>query len=195
MISDQMAGRSRVAWSADGKKIAMVTKVGTGRQIDVITLAGPSAPLQLTNDSSAKDDPAWCGTRVGFWSDRTGTQQIYTVDATTPGGSTIQVTKETHDVNDPSFSPDCTQMAYTDQPNKTERHLWITPANGQGKARQLTSNVTRDMDATWSPKNGTWIAFARGSTEQPSIWAIRADGKDERRISPAGQYMAHPDWS
>jgi Tol biopolymer transport system component len=194
MITNQMAARSRVAWSPDGKKIAILAKVGTGRQIDVVTLSNPNSPLQLTNDSSQKDDPAWCGTRVGFWSNRTGTQQIYTVDASKTGGSAIQVTKVDHDVNDPSFSPDCTQMAYTDQPNNTDRHLWITAANGLGTARQLTSDATRDMDATWSP-NGAWIAFARGATEQPSIWAIRAKGKDERRLSPAGKYMAHPDWS
>jgi serine/threonine protein kinase/Tol biopolymer transport system component len=194
MITSQMAGRSRVAWSPDGKKIAIVAKAGTGRQIAVVTLANPNTPLQLTNDGSGKDDPAWCKTRVGFWSDRSGTQQIYTVDATKPGGPAIQVTKADHDVNDPSFSPDCTQMAYTDQPTKNDRHLWITAANGQGTPRQLTSDATRDMDATWSP-NGAWIAFARGATEQPSVWAIRTNGKDEKRLSPAGRYMAHPDWS
>jgi serine/threonine protein kinase/Tol biopolymer transport system component len=194
MITNQMAGRNRVAWSPDGKQIAIVEKVGTGRQISVVTLSNPNAPLRLTNDGSEKDDPAWCKTRVGFWSNRSGTQQIYTVDASKPGGTAIQVTKADHDVNDPSFSPDCTQMAYTDQPNKNDRHLWITPANGLGTPRQLTSNATRDMDATWSP-NGAWIAFARGATEQPSVWAIRVDGKDERRLSPTGKYMAHPDWS
>ena len=194
MITSQLSGRSRVAWSPDGKKIAIVAKVGAGRQIDVITLSSPSTPLQLTNDDSGKDDPAWCGNRVGFWSDRSGSQQIYTVDASKAGGPAIQVTKAGHDVNDPSFSPDCKQMAYTDQPNKTDRHLWITAANGLGTPRQLTSDATRDMDATFSP-NGAWIAFARGTTEQPSVWAIRVNGKDERQISPNGKYMAHPDWS
>ncbi|MDN3359663.1 protein kinase [Actinomadura sp. DC4] len=194
MITNQMSGRSRVAWSPDGKRIAFLAKVGTGRQIDVVTLSNPSALLQLTNDNSGKDDPAWCGSRVGFWSDRTGTQQIYTVDANKAGGPAIQVTKADHDVNDPSFSPDCKQMAYTDQPAKTDRHLWITAANGLGTPRQLTSDATRDMDATWSP-NGAWIAFARGATEKPSIWAIRTNGKDEQQISPKNQFMAHPDWS
>jgi len=194
MITNQLAGRSRVAWSPDGKQIAIVARVGTGRQIDVVTLSNPNAPLQLTNDASEKDDPAWCGTRVGFWSDRSGTQQIYTVDARKAGGAAIQVTKVDHNVNDPAFSPDCTQMAYTDERTKADRHLWITAANGLGTPRQLTSNATRDMDATWSP-DGAWIAFARGTTERPSVWAIRANGRDERRISPADGYMAHPNWS
>jgi predicted Ser/Thr protein kinase len=195
MITAQMAGRSRVAWSPDGKKIAFVAKVGTGRQIDVVTVADPGSLLQLTTDDTFKDDPAWCGSRVAFWSRRTGgTQQIYTVDATTPGKARTQVTNVDHDVNDPSFSPDCTQMAYTDQPSKDARHIWITTADGKGPARPLTSDSTRDMDATWSP-DGTWIAVARGATAFPSIWAIRVKDRHEQRISPEQGYMAHPDWS
>lgn len=195
MITAQMAGRSRVAWSPDGKKIAFVAKVGTGRQIDVVTVADPGSLLQLTTDDTFKDDPAWCGSRVAFWSRRTGgTQQIYTVDATTPGKGRTQVTNVDHDVNDPSFSPDCRQMAYTDQPSKDARHIWITTADGKGPARPLTSDSTRDMDATWSP-DGTWIAIARGATAYPGIWAIRVTDRHEQRISPKQGYMAHPDWS
>ncbi len=193
LVSDQMAGRSRVAWSPDGSRVAMLTKVGTGRQIDVVTLSDKSL-RQLTNDASQKDDPAWCGDRIAFWSNKTGTQQIYTVDAKTANSPMTPVTSLDHDVNDPAFSPDCTQMAYTDQPDKTQRHLWITTSDGKGPARQLTSDATRDMDATWSP-NGKWIAFARGTTELPVVWAIRVSDKYEQQLSPDGKYMAHPDWA
>ncbi|HZE31388.1 MAG TPA: hypothetical protein VE198_08125, partial [Actinoallomurus sp.] len=179
----------------DGKKLAFVAKVGAERQIDVVTVASPHSLLQLTMDDALKDDPAWCGSRVAFWSKRTGgTQTIYTTDAAIPGKDRTQVTDVPHDVNDPSFSPDCGQMAYTDQPTKDERHIWITTADGKGPARQLTSDSTRDMDATWSP-DGTWIAVARGATALPSIWAIRVKDGHEQRISPQQGNMAHPDWS
>jgi Tol biopolymer transport system component len=199
MITNMMSGRSRVAWSPDGKKIAFVAKVGTGRQIDVVSVAAPHTLLQLTSDNAFKDDPAWCGKRVAFWSKPTGGfQTIYTIDAarpeTNPATDRVQVTNVSHDVNDPSFSPDCKQMAYTDQRSTADRHIWITTADGKGPAKQLTSNSTRDMDATWSP-DGTWIAVARGSTELPSIWAIRVKDGHEQRISPDKGYMAHPDWS
>jgi Tol biopolymer transport system component len=195
MLNSQMAGRGRVAWSPDGKKIAFVAKAGAGRQIDVITIASPASPLQLTSDDTLKDDPAWCGSRVAFWSKATGgTQTIYTVDAATPGKGRVQVTNFDHDVNDPAFSPDCKQMAYTDQPTKGARHIWITTADGKGPAGQLTSNGTRDMDATWSP-DGTWIAVVRGATALPSIWAVRVADHHEQRISPQQDNVAHPDWS
>jgi Tol biopolymer transport system component len=195
MVNNQMAGRGRVAWSPDGKKIAFVAKAGAGRQIDVVTVASPQSPLRLTSDDTFKDDPAWCGNRVAFWS-RTdgGTQTIFTVDAATPGKDRVQVTNVDHDVNDPSFSPDCKQMAYTDQPTKDARHIWITTADGKGSPRQLTSNSTRDMDATWTP-DGNWIAVARGTTALPSIWAVRVSDHHEQRISPQQKNMAHPDWS
>jgi hypothetical protein len=194
LITDQMAMRNRVAWSPDGKKIAIVAKAGGIRQISVVTVSAPHSLVQLTADGSEKDDPAWCGDRVAFWSKRTGTQQIYTVDARTPKTATTQVTNADHDVNDPAFSPDCTQMAYTDQPTKDARHIWVTAADGRGRPRRLTTDATRDMDPTWSP-NGTWIAFARGVTPQPSIWAIRVADRHEQRLSPTGQNVGHPDWS
>jgi Tol biopolymer transport system component len=195
MLNNQMAGRGRVAWSPDGKKIAFVAKAGAGRQIDVITIASPSSPLRLTTDDTLKDDPAWCGNRVAFWSKATGgTQTIYTVDAATPGKGRVQVTNLDHDVNDPAFSPDCKRMAYTDEPTKGTRHIWITTADGKGPASQLTSNGTRDMDATWSP-DGTWIAVVRGATALPSIWAVRVSDHHEQRISPQQDNVAHPDWS
>jgi len=52
----------------------------------VVTISDPRSPLQITNDAYEKDDPAWCGNRVAFWSKKTGTQQIYTADATKAGG-------------------------------------------------------------------------------------------------------------
>jgi Tol biopolymer transport system component len=191
-------GRSRVAWSPDMKQIAIVAKVDGHRQIEVYPLSGRQSPLVLTDDDSEKDDPAWCGNRVAFWSTKTGTQQIYTVDARTPHGTWTQVTHESHDVNDPAFSPTCTQMAYTDQPTgqpaDANRHIWLTDADGTGRPRQLTSNDTRDMDATYSP-DGTWIAVTRGLTPKPSIWAIRLSDGHQQMISPAGKHVAHPDWS
>jgi Tol biopolymer transport system component len=194
VVTDRMALRNRVAWSPDGTKIAIVTKVAGVRQIAVVTLRDPRTLLQLTSGSADKDDPAWCGDRVAFWSMQSGTQQIYTVPAGAAKGPLTQVTHADHDVNDPAFSPDCRQMAYTDQPAKGARHIWITSADGQEQPRQLTSDATRDMDPTWSP-NGAWIGFARGTTEQPAIWAIRVADHSERRLSPKGRAIGHPDWS
>ncbi|MFB9839945.1 TolB family protein, partial [Actinoallomurus acaciae] len=194
MITNIIDGRTRTAWSPDGKKIAIVAKTPSGRQIAVVTLAHPETPLRLTDDGDGKDDPAWCGSRIAFWSKKTGTQQIYTVDAGTAGGPWTQVTHDAHDVNDPSFSPDCRTMAYTEQPTRDARHIWLTPSDGTGTPHQLTSNATRDMDATFSP-NGAWIATARGETARQSIWAIRVDGTGAVPVSSGNLGIAHPDWS
>ncbi|WP_329237913.1 serine/threonine-protein kinase [Actinoallomurus sp. NBC_01490] len=194
MITNIIDGRTRTAWSPDGRKVAIVAKTPSGRQIAVITLARPQTPLLLTGDGDDKDDPAWCGSRIAFWSTKSGTQQIYTIDAATAGGRWTQVTHDDHDVNDPSFSPDCKTMAYTEQPTKDARHVWLTPSDGTGTPRRLTSEATRDMDATFSP-DGAWIATARGETAHQSIWAIRVDGTGAVPVSSGDLGIAHPDWS
>jgi predicted Ser/Thr protein kinase len=194
MITDIVDGRTRTAWAPDGKKIAIVAKTANGRQLAVVTLADPTHPAILTNDAADKDDPAWCGDRVAFWSRKSGTQQIYTVPADQAGGTWTRVTHADHDVNDPAFSPDCKTMAYTDQPTKNARHVWLTPSDGTGTPRQLTSDADRDMDPTFSP-NGKWIATARGETVHQSIWAIRVDGTGAVAVSGGSQGIAHPDWS
>ncbi len=192
MLGNQLAGKNRLAWSPDGSKIAGMAKDGKGqRQVYVYTVSNPGSPQQLTTDASNKDDPAWCKGRITFWSDKSGHQEIYTADAGTPGAPWTQVTKMGHDVNDPSWSPDCSKIAYTDEPGNVDRHLWITNADGTGN-HQLTT-TGRDMDPTWSP-NGKWIAFSRGLTADPHTWAIRADGTGERAIAPAGKAIGHPDW-
>ena len=192
MVSNQVAGRNRLAWSPDGTKIAVMGKNSGGqRQIYIVDANNPSSATPLTTDASNKDDPAWCKDRIVFWSDKSGSQQIYTTDATKPGADWTQVTDMGHSVNDPSWSPDCSKIAYTDQPGGVERHIWVTNADGTGN-HQLTT-TGRDMDPTWSP-NGTWIAFSRGLTQHPRTWAIRTDGTGERSISPEGRDIGHPDW-
>ncbi len=192
MVTDRLAGRSRVAWSGDGTKLAAMVKVGTERQIYTVSISAPQQLEEITTDGSNKDDPAWCGSRLAFWSDKTGTSQIYTTDANTTGGTWTPVTTENHPVNDPAWSPDCTKIAYTDQPNANDRHIWTIGADGTNK-RQLTSDNARDMDPNWS-REGTWVAFVRGATEHPRIWAVRADGSGAERVAPAGNDIGHPDW-
>src|SRR5262249_40015840 len=129
------------------------------------------------------------------WSKKSGTQQIYTIDATRPNGPWTLVTHAGHDVNDPAFSPKCDMIAYTDQPNQDDRHVWLTPSDGTGTPRQLTPDTTRDMDATFSPA-GTWPATAHGPPEHQTIWEIRVkDGSGFRQISSGDLGIAHPAWS
>jgi Tol biopolymer transport system component len=52
----------------------------------------------------------------------------------------------------------------------------------------------RDMDPAWS-RDGRWLAYVRGDVEDPVIHALRADGKDDRVLTPEGSTLGHPNWS
>src|SRR6516162_10593804 len=59
-------------------------------------------------------------------------------------------------VADPQISPDGKQVVYTLtivdlSANKTTTNLWLAPADGTGKPRQLTTTEKHDRHPRWSP--------------------------------------------
>ena len=69
----------------------------------------------------------------------------------------------------PSFSPDCSMIAFhSDRGGNAD--IWIIPAEG-GEALQVTSDPASDMVPTWSP-DGTKIAFQSMRSGNFDIWVI-----------------------
>ncbi|MCW2913470.1 MAG: serine/threonine protein kinase [Actinomycetia bacterium] len=187
-----VTGKTRVAWSSDSKKIAGMDLVNNVRQIFVITLGQPN-PTHITTEPNDKDDPAWCGDHLAFWSKKTGSSQIYTLDVTNPSAAWAKVTDAPIGAGDPAWSRDCKKIAYTNALNKNDRNIWVVDADGS-HGRQLTPATAgaHDMDPSWSPQ-GRWLAFVRGDVAHPQIWALKADGsKDPQPIGPTD--AGHPDW-
>jgi hypothetical protein len=50
------------------------------------------------------------------------------------------------------------------------------------------------MDPAWS-RDGHWICYARGATTDPVLHAVRADGTDDRVLTPKDHVLGHPNWS
>lgn len=71
-------------------------------------------------------------------------------------------------VSSPALSPDGTTVAYVVtrvdlDANAYRSAVWIVPADGSARPRQLTAGLSRDSQPAWSP-DGTTLAFTRQET-------------------------------
>ncbi|WP_219670122.1 protein kinase domain-containing protein [Streptomyces bambusae] len=187
----------RVSWSPDGKRLAVLRKVGDVQQLFVVNVADGSA-RQLTTGRGQVEDPAWSpdGRRIAVCLEvGKDNWQIHVVDpeaaeATAPQ----QVTGLPHPALDPVWSADGRSFAYTagTYGRGTQGDIRLVGADGTGD-RALVATEAHEMDPAWSP-DGTWLAFVRGPYEAPVIWAVRADGTGARAVTPDSANEGHPNW-
>jgi Tol biopolymer transport system component len=167
--------------SADGDGESRLTEGETG---------DPSSPRQLFFEV----EPAWSpdGTRIAFASKRSGTFDLYVVDATGEGMRRLTSTR-TDDAH-PSWSPDGRRIAFA-RGNPSAIH--VIDADG-GNARRVTSAVpgAAEIEPAWSP-DGRWIAYQlrRPGTEVGELWLIRPDGTGRRQLTRLNARSYEPAWS
>ncbi|MFJ3906460.1 protein kinase [Streptomyces sp. NPDC090025] len=187
----------RVSWSPDGTRLAVLRTRDGVQQLFEVTVADGSA-RQLTHGTGRVEDPAWSpdGGRIAVCLETRGpgTWQIHTVDPAAPDEAPVLVTRLPHQALDPVWSPDGRTFAYTaggyTDPSKGDIRLVGTDG---GNDRPLVGTEAHEMDPAWSA-DGRWLAFVRGPYESPVVWAVRADGTGERRLTTGGLPEGHPAW-
>lgn len=154
------------------------------------------SPAATTGSCPALADD---GTRIAFWSDRSGTAdtELWVVD---PAGTTISLLISGADADGfsdsfPAWSPDGTQVAFARQGSTGEADVYVVAADGSGSARRVTTDAARDWYPTWSP-DGRWIAFASlRDGPNASLWAVAADGSGDAIRLTGGADSRTPAWS
>ena len=100
----------------------------------------------------------------------------------------------------PAWSPDGTQIAFTNGPLGSTVDIWVVNADGSDPVN-LTADQTGATKGTpaWSPAlaDGHYriaYALARGNTSH--LWSMRADGSDKRQLTSGEETYDHePSWS
>jgi len=202
-ITDHLTADSRATWSPDGTKLVFETDAAVSGQQDLVIFdLGTQKKTLLTNDALVETDPAWSpdGTRIAFWRQQ-GTNQdlwIVTVDeaiaaaASGPSAklSGTQISQDPALDQDPAWSPDGTQIAFSSHRNG-HWYLFVVDAHG-GTARQLTSDTSEALAPAWSP-DGTQIVFDnRAGTSELDV--INADGSNQHQLTNHPGLDGIPAW-
>ncbi|MFC4069545.1 Hsp70 family protein [Actinoplanes subglobosus] len=195
ILVDGVAG-GRVAWSADGTRLAFVKPVDGVNQLFVIPVTG-GTPTQLTRSKNPKDDPVWSpdGRSVIYWAEAGNVRSIYELNVAVPSEPGRRITRASDgDAVDPAVSPDGRSILYTRQAKADDNtDIWLIATTGDSPARPVVETPEREMDPSWAPDND-WFAFVRGDLDHPRVVIKRRDGTGEQALTTGNAREGHPCW-
>ncbi|GAA4401067.1 hypothetical protein GCM10023187_14870 [Nibrella viscosa] len=188
------------AMSPDGRWVVYCAERHSNPDLYVLDLKKGGEPRKLIESPAMEDQPQFSpdGKTLVFVSSHSGNAEVYTIPFRP--GTTQSMDKATNLTNHPggdfrpSFSSDGRYIAFS-----TDRD---TPPTGWAAGRQRVgeiyrmnrdgSNLSRlttapdwDGSPVWSADGKTIYYYARREGEQ-RIWAMNADGSNQRAISPKG---------
>lgn len=187
------------SWSPDGNRIAF-TRILRDRSADIYvidtnrTTPYPFGLRRLTTHAAEDVGPSWSpdGTRIAFASARSGTWDIYLMDAS--GGNVLRLS--THPRTDyshsPSWSPDGNRIAFVGS-RENDRNIYVMNSDGT-KIQRLTTHPAADVGPSWSP-DGKRIAFASKREGNWDIYVIDANGGNIQRLTHSPWKDFSPEWS
>jgi Tol biopolymer transport system component len=175
----------------DGRRLAYTTPSGG---IGVLDLDSHRAEV-IANPRS--DSPRWSpdGRRILFWSDRGGSQELWTMLA--DGSGAVRLSDGGGGYHEADWSPDGTRIVLR-RVTGDGGDLWTMKADGTGAAL-LHAGERMDSDPRWSP-DGRRIAFVgtvrrSGSGFTSAIFVIDADGANPTRLTHDDHEAWSPSWS
>lgn len=168
-------------WSPDGKKIAVVTRIGGAFRLGTIDPDGKNLKLFETGAKNTRGQvhPCWApdGKRIAFSDLIDGAQQIFVCDA--DGSNVKRVTNIPPDCTSPSWTPDGKRIAFAGHQAKMMGLFFIRP-DGTGleqiDATQLAASVHTGR-LCFLPPTPNSTARVRELAHDPKQGGARDDGQ------------------
>ncbi|MEM6382068.1 MAG: Tol-Pal system beta propeller repeat protein TolB [Pseudomonadota bacterium] len=148
---------------------------------------------RLTNSASIDTSPSYSpdGSRIVFSSDRSGSGQLYVMNA--GGGEAQRISFGSGVYSTPVWSPRGDLIAFTKQ--QGGRFL-IGVMSTDGSGERILTEGFHNEGPTWAP-NGRVLMFFRdtpGATGGPQLWTIDLTGFNEQRVATPA-FGSDPAWS
>ncbi len=181
------------AFTPDGKQIVFDSSVNDGYRIYMANVDGAGARVIDASKSilvEPKVNPKNPST-IAFTSDRSGTPQIYTINAN--GGEPERLTNGIGEAVNPAWNPDGEHLAFAWTQGYAPGSFnifWMEAASRQYV--QLTKEAGKNENPTWAP-DGVHLAFSSDRSGSHQIWSILSDGSQARQLTTQGNNTS-PDW-
>ena len=177
-------------WSPNGQWILYSMASAGNTDIYRIPASGGGTPQRLTNTPGINIGGSYSpdGSKIVFESDRSGSQQVYVMNA--DGSDQKRISFFGGRSATPEWSPRGDQIAFTHIAGDL-RIAVISPSGGN--MRYLTSSW-QDEAPTWSP-NGRIVQFFRTEkgSGKTSVWQVDLTGRNERKL-PTPVDASDPAW-
>jgi TolB protein len=177
-------------WSPDGKWILYSMALAGNTDIYKIASAGGGAPVKLTDSPGLDVGGSFSpdGSKIVFESDRSGSQQVYVMNA--DGSDQKRISFFGGRAATPEWSPRGDQIAFT----HIAGNLRIAVMGPGGGGLRYLTDSWQDEAPTWAP-NGRIIQFFRTerNSGKATIWQVDLTGRNERRL-PTPVDASDPAW-
>ncbi len=192
-LTSIVEGACQPAFSADGKKLAIITPCDEKKlvyektKILILNHDGSNPqPLPVTEGNDF--DPAWShdSTRLAFTSTRNGLPHIFLYNFETASFEELSDTRYA-DIN-PSWNIGDKQLAFS-RLASVAYHIWLMSDKGLTQSQFSSSGEINDIGVDWS-HNGEFVIFSRTPADSNIPYLVRLDYKDrnaggEVRIYPS----------
>ncbi|MBS0483066.1 MAG: Tol-Pal system protein TolB [Proteobacteria bacterium] len=166
-------------WSPDGKWVLYSMATAGNTDIYKVPAAGGGTAVKLTDSPGIDIGGSFSpdGSKIVFESDRSGSQQVYVMNA--DGSNQHRISFFGGRSATPEWSPRGDQIAFT----HIAGNLRIAVMDPSGGSMRYLTDSWQDEAPTWAP-NGRVIQFFRTikNSGKTSVWQVDLTGRNERKL-------------
>ena len=179
-----------IHWSLDGARAVLTLIVDDNSEIFVLEGASGAKIARLTNHPGIDTTPRYSpdGERVAFVSDRSGSPQIYLMDAN--GLDKRRLTIAGTYNTSPAWHPGGRHLAYTARRGGFQIDVLNLETH---QIRRLTRGPGDNEEPSFSP-DGRYILYTRSLGKRKDLYIMNADGSGKRRINTDDGIYSTPVW-
>ncbi len=184
-------GVTSMALTRDGRRLAYSVATSNSNiwRFDLTAQpASPATPEPFIASTRREVYPQYSpdGRRIVFYSDRSGTDQIWVCEADGSKAAAITTMRRSN-TGTPHWSPDGRSIAFDS--NATGAYQVYSIGADGGKVRQITHGNASNYGATWS-RDGHWLYFASGAGVSAQVWKMPSQGGNPVQITHSGGMAA-----